>query len=258
MKIDELLLLSGNDIPFLNGQCIIHQTTLNEISYITQETFWTAYETLKFDKSSLSEKDLKELENISNFKLIINFLNNKQNNNIQKTQNDILSLLNILFPMDTIMIEKNSIKLKNNQNQHVGEINENNFIDFKQILENIFCLNKTNKQYDPSGDLAQKIANQIKRGRQKRVQLGPKQEKITFLSRYASIIATAKNKSINEIMDYTVYQLMDEFNRFMLYKANQQWLQMKIAGATGLKDPEDWLKDIHSQNNNFNEEETLI
>ena len=74
MKIDELLLLSGNDIPFLNGQCIIHQPTLNEISYITQETFWTAYETLKFDKSSLSEKDLKELENISNFKLIINFL----------------------------------------------------------------------------------------------------------------------------------------------------------------------------------------
>lgn len=37
--VDELLLISGNDIPFLQGQVIIHQPSLKEIAYITEKTF---------------------------------------------------------------------------------------------------------------------------------------------------------------------------------------------------------------------------
>lgn len=33
-KLDELLLLSGNDIPFIEAQITIHQPTLKEIAYI--------------------------------------------------------------------------------------------------------------------------------------------------------------------------------------------------------------------------------
>ena len=38
--MDELLLLSGNDIPFVLGQVTIHQPRLREIAYITEEKFW--------------------------------------------------------------------------------------------------------------------------------------------------------------------------------------------------------------------------
>jgi len=46
-------------------------------------------------------------------------------------------------------------------------------------------------------------------------------------------------------MNYTVYQLMDEFNRYQLKMRYDSWERCKIAGATGMDDPEDWLKDIH-------------
>ena len=47
-------------------------------------------------------------------------------------------------------------------------------------------------------------------------------------------------------MDYTVYQLMDEYNRFMLWYSSDQWFKLKIAGATGMDEQPDWFKDIHS------------
>ena len=50
-------------------------------------------------------------------------------------------------------------------------------------------------------------------------------------------------------MNYTVYQLMDEFNRFQLKLNYDSWLQFKCAGATDMKDPEDWFKDIHDNKN---------
>ena len=49
--IDELLLLSGNDIPFPEARLTIHQPRLKEIAYITEPRFWFGCELLKFDKS---------------------------------------------------------------------------------------------------------------------------------------------------------------------------------------------------------------
>ena len=62
----------------------------------------------------------------------------------------------------------------------------------------MFCLDgQENKEYNPSGDLAKKIADKIRRGRQKKAKLESKKEKVSFFSRYISILAIAKNKSIN-------------------------------------------------------------
>ena len=257
--VDDLLLLSGNDIPFIQARVSIHQPTLKEIAYITEQRFWNGYEFLKLDKDSFDIKELEQLENISNFQLILSLLSDKNDSNTKKMKNNLLFFLSIIFPTSSINITQEKIILQNQQTKERGEINNNNFSIFLKILNDMFSLETDNKQYDPSGDLAKKIADKIKRGRRKKAQLEPKkQQKISFFSRYISILATAKQKSINEIMSYTVYQLMDEFNRYMLFKANEQWFSMKIAGATGLKDPQDWLKDIHSQGNKEQIQENVL
>ena len=46
-------------------------------------------------------------------------------------------------------------------------------------------------------------------------------------------------------MHYTIYQLLDEFHRFELKVNYDTYVKFKIAGAKDLKDPEDWMKDIH-------------
>jgi len=48
-------------------------------------------------------------------------------------------------------------------------------------------------------------------------------------------------------MEYTVYQIMDEFTRYQLKLNYDSWDRYRRAGATGLKDPEDWLKDIYKK-----------
>ena len=127
----------------------------------------------------------------------------------------------------------------------MSEINDENFEAFKQILISMFCLtDKENKEYNPSGDLARKIANKIKKGRETKAKLAP-ETKIAILSRYIPILAVGQQKDINMLMNYTVYQLMDEFNRYELKLHYDSWERYKIAGATGMQDPEDWLKDIH-------------
>lgn len=245
--IDELLLLSGNDLPFPQGQVTIHQPSAKEIAFITEQRFWPACELLKFNKDFLSDKDKSGLSNRSNFNIIMTMIHEK-NLESQQARLNIASLFALMFPTYQINLNKQVIQLRNNETNEVGEINQDNFEDFKQILISMFCLNRENKQYNPSGELAKKIADQIRRGHEKKAKLAPK-TKIAILSRYVSILAVGQQKDINDLMNYTIYQLMDEFNRFQLKLNYDAWQRYKIAGATELKDPEDWLKDIHDEKN---------
>ena len=55
--INDLLLLSGNDIPFIPAQITIHQPTIKEIAYLGEDTFFTGVQLLNFSKNILSEED---------------------------------------------------------------------------------------------------------------------------------------------------------------------------------------------------------
>jgi hypothetical protein len=64
MMIDELLLLSGNDIPFLEARMTIHQPRIHEIAYITEHKFWMGCQLLIFDKEKdFNDKDKIDLTN---------------------------------------------------------------------------------------------------------------------------------------------------------------------------------------------------
>ena len=242
--IDELLLLSGNDLPFPEARLTIHQPRLKEIAYITEHCFWQGCELLKFNKEILPDEDRIVLSNRSNFNIIMTMIQ-ERNLQSQQARLNVMSLLALLFPTNEILLGKQVIQLRNHQIGEVSEINEENFDIFKQILINMFCLtSKENKEYNPSGELARKIANKIKKGREQKAKLAP-DTKISILSRYISILAVGQQKNINDLMNYTVYQLMDEFNRYELKLHYDTWEKYKIAGATGLENPEDWLKDIH-------------
>ena len=242
--MDELLLLSGNDIPFPEARLTIHQPRLKEIAYITEQRFWPGCELLKFNKEFLPDEDKSGLSNMSNFNIIMTMIQEKSLES-QQARLNVMSILALTFPTSEILLSKKAIQLRNHQTGEVSEINDENFEAFKQILISMFCLtDKENKEYNPSGDLARKIANKIKKGRETKAKLAP-ETKIAILSRYISILAVGQQKDINMLMNYTVYQLMDEFNRYELKFHYDSWERYKIAGATGMQDPEDWLKDIH-------------
>ena len=97
-----------------------------------------------------------------------------------------------------------------------------------------------------SGHIAKKIAEKLKKRHQRLNEIA-KPNKVAIISRYVSILAVGEQKDINSFMQYTVYQLFDEFKRYELKLNWDIYLQAKMAGAKDLKEVDDWMKDIHSE-----------
>ena len=247
IKTNELLLLSGNDIPFVEGQLVIHQPTLKEIAFLGEEAFFTGCELLKFSKEILSTEDKINLAQYSDFHIFMTMMVDK--NSASKFNVDCAKMvLDLIFPNYIINFTNIGIIFTSKENEaQYGTLNADNFDAFKEILKAIFCLEKTSSSadYDPEGDLAKKIAEKFKRRNQKLAEVRSKPKKVAIFSRYVSILAVGEKKDINSFMNYTVYQLYDEFQRFELKTASDIFFKARLAGAQDMKAPEDWMKDIH-------------
>lgn len=235
--ITDLLLLSGNDLPFPEAQLTIHSPKLREIALIGEECFFTGCEMLKFSKNILSEEDKSHLEDQTNFDILIAILR-EQNAVMQKNRNCVIMVLALMFPDYTVTLEKDCIKLCRENEEH--KIDNTNFERFKQIIEKAFSYDsgENKSDFNPSGDLASKIADKLKKRHNKLAENKP-EKKVDILSRYTSILAVGQKKDINDIFNYTVYQLFDEFKRFELKTSHDMYVQAKMAGAQDLKEVED-------------------
>lgn len=244
--LNDLLLLSGNDIPFEEAKISIHQPTIKEIAYIGEENFYTGCEFLKFSKDNLNEEDRIHLERQSNFEIIMSIMK-EQNITIQKNKVCVFMVLSLLFPDYQININ-NEIKLLEEKTNTEYIINSKNYDNFIQILDEMFCLKETSSasEYNPAGEMAQRIAEKLKKRHQKIAEEKSEEfQKVAILSRYVSILSVGEHKDINSLLQYTVYQLFDEFKRYELKINYDMFIKAKLAGAKDLKEVDDWMKDIH-------------
>ena len=248
--LSELLLLSGNDIPFPQGGFTFHQPTLGEIAYIGEEKFFIGLELLKFSKEILQSEDKIRLSSYSDFYIFMQILLDKSTKN--NNTDCAFMVLDLLFPKYKLSFTQERISFHLDNVERDGYLCEDNFAAFKEILKEMFCSNKTSQsemQYNPKGKLAEKIAEKL-RNRTKKLAAQKSQsskKKVAIFSRYISILAVGEQKDINSFMNYTVYQLFDEFERYELKTRYDVFLQARMAGASGkdLEQPVDWMSDIH-------------
>ena len=64
MKVNQLLLLSKNDIPFESARLIVHQPSIKQIAYIGQRSFFSGCEYLSFSKNKLKQQDKVRLKDV--------------------------------------------------------------------------------------------------------------------------------------------------------------------------------------------------
>lgn len=246
--VNDLLLLSGNDIPFSKARLTIHQPIIKEIAYIGEEAFFTGCELLNFSKDLLSDEDKSNLTTTSNFDVFMSIMKDKKTSAIQKKRVCALMVLSLVFPDYKISIGQD--KLIFSKEEQENYIDQNTYEEFKSILVEMFCLNKNKddtQNYNPHSAHARRLANKMKKGREKAAQAkGGEAQKISVYSRYVSILAVGQQKSINEMMQYTVYQIFDEFERYELKNEFDTYLRAKLAGAKDLKEAENWMKEIHT------------
>lgn len=242
-KNNDLLFLSGNDIPFVEAQLIIHQPTIKEIAFIGEESFFIGCDLINFSKNSLSEQDKMNLEQQTNFDILLAILR-EHNAEMIKNRDCVLLVFALLFPEYEIDIQLKEIILTKEEEKH--SINNDNFEQFKELFNKILAFKRTDSnEYNPSGELAKKIADKFRQRHRKLAENKPA-KKIDVFSRYVSILAVGEQKNMQELLNYTVYQLFDEFERYELKLHYDIYLQAKMAGAKDLKEVDDWMKDIHS------------
>ena len=242
---NNLLYLSGNDIPFAAAAINIHPPRIKDIAIIGEENFYSGVEFLKFDKDILSEEDKIHLENKSNFEVLIAIMN-EQNITIQKQRTQIEMVLALLFPDYVVEIKPTYISFIHNGEEN--KIDNTNYEEFKKILKHMFCLDSDREdgsEYNPAGDMAKRIADKLKRRHQRIAQTQEGENKISILEKYVSILAVGEQKDMNSLLNYTVYQLFDELKRYQLKLSWDIHLKAQLAGAQNLQEVEDWMKDIH-------------
>ena len=241
-KKNLLLLKSKNDIPFFEGAISIHQPTINEISFIGEETFHIGVRFLAFDKGDISEDNF-DLTKMSDFDILMSMVNQK--GNPYKTKASMV--LSLIFPGYEISFKQDKIVMVKGAEQR--EINNRNFPSFKSNIIDMFCLEELDegkqKKYNPTKGRAEKIAEKLKAAEKRRNKKKGKKvnEEISIYSYYISVLAVGEQKDWNILMDYTIPQLLDEFKRFQRKIEYDSYAAAAMAGATDLDEVTHWMID---------------
>lgn len=178
----------------------------------------------------------------------MSMINNKTDTTIKSNILSAELVLSLIFPeyelmkMPTMLVLSKEVDGKKEQ----CWINNDNFEQFKKIIKQMFCLDTLGGvgDYNPADKLAEQIANKL-RDRHKKLQqkTGDGEKSINILSRYISILILGNRHTYSELMQYTVYQLFDQFRRFEKKYSYDAWFKAKLAGAENLEDVDNWMSD---------------
>ncbi len=234
-------LMTGIDIPVPECQIILHQPTIEEISFLGEEDFFIGAQTLSLNKSMFIE-DKTALEKISNFQVFMTVMNDKSTRDKRDKAQSIFSLLGF----NKVMFTPRSLILTDFQNEsHV--IDNENFDAFQQTFKQIICANNgpmDQQSFNPANEAAKAIADKLMRGRQ-RVAAQKGSSTSSVFSKYLSILSIALKIPISELKKNTMYQLYDMMDRYVLYTSWDLDIRTRLAGGKPDSHPDDWMKDIH-------------
>ena len=111
----------------------------------------------------------------------------------------------------------------------------------------MFCLEiaEGEEEYNPADALAARIAEKIKKGKMKRNKKDIDDKELSVYDKFISILSVGLKKSKVELSDYTVYQIRDEFQRFMMKENYDIYIEAKLAGAQDLEEVKNWMDNLH-------------
>ena len=241
------LYLSGQDVPVVDCNIVIHQPTIKQIVMFKETSFISAVQLFgNIDETIVKLREVNPLtEQFTDFQLLMALLN--QDDKIKKNINDFFELI---FPQYIIEIENEDICFYYNE-QKVGIINLYNYKTFCSIVDILFGLPTSKKKYNPANKKAQEIAEKFK----KRAEIlakkkGKDDDSPSLYGSYVSILSVGMNIDINVLFNYTPFQLYDTFNRYWK-KVNSDFYQrvstMPMMDVSKMEEPDSWTDNLYSK-----------
>ena len=248
MYNNKLVLETGADISFPQGRLVFKQPSIKEIALFGESLAFSAAEFLNFNANMLRIADKKVLGDKTDFDILMIILQSDDPKVVEQREH-ALDLLQLLCPDYQIILLPTHITFTRTieSSQESGILDRTNFEDFKEIIDAIFCLTELteksgDRQYKPANQQAALLAQKFQARRKKLKQLkGEDKESKSMFSRIISILSVGLHIDILTLSNYTIYQLMDSYNRFILKQNHDAWFKMKVAGAEKLDDPKPWM-----------------
>jgi len=240
-KVDNLILITGSDIIIPYYEVKIHQPNIREIALIGEEKFLFLLNLFVTNEEKLKEllinnivdlsvNELQEINNLNLLETIMLLIHL----NIDYLQ-DYINFFKLLLNEANIYLDEDGYHFTaKDLYNNIIEIDNNLFIIIKEIIEQIFILDKlfnTEQKYNPINEKANKIAKKMEKNRIKiESQNHKEQESNGFLSNMISILGIV-GYTILDSNNLTLYQLYNQFNRYILYMSYNQSLKAALTGA---------------------------
>lgn len=247
--MNKLQLMTGVDIPVPELEISIHQPTILEISYIGELEYFQAMQLLCFDKNTIIAANPKGTSNLlamNNFEIFMTLIGGPDG---PEKQNQVLSVLAILFPKHVVQFLPRGLFFNNPTEKKSFTLDERNFDILRNALNEISGMKNAtggqNGTFNPVGQKSAEIAAKLMKGRQRAAQQkeGSSQG---VLARYVSILTIGLNSmSLSDCLNLTVYQLYDLIERYGLWVSWDLDIRSRLAGGKPDSKPDDWMKDIH-------------
>ena len=239
-----LALMTGIDIPYPPLQLVLHSPKIKEIAFMGEEKFFTAMQYLCIDKKTVVQ-DETVLSNLSNFQVLMKVLEQKEEKDKKLV---IQTLLMLLFPKEQIMIMPRSINIV--ADEKVIMIDDSNFDEFQNVIKQVLCVSNIfqgkNIVYNPKGKKAEEIAKKLARGRQRVAAQKADGDNESILTRYLSILRVGANIPLSESIEYNLFQLFDQVERYNAYVEWDTDLRVRLAGGSPDKQVESWMRNLYS------------
>ena len=239
-----LALTTGVDIPIPELQLTLHQPTIEEISMIGEQAFYTGVQLLCMQKS-LYVEDETLLVNTTNFQIFMTIMMEKH---MADKRDNVLATLQLLFPSAKIQFTPASLLIT--QDDTTVILDANNFDILQDMLSCILCLSNSDQQtFNPGNAKAKAIADKLMKARQKvAAAKAVEQGDASSLGQYLSILTVGLGSmSLQDCLKLTIYQLYDLVERYSMYVNWDLDIRSRLAGAKGDKPVENWMKPINKK-----------
>ena len=205
-----LALMAGSDIPIPECKLVLHQPSIKDISFLGEDSFFKGVQTICLYKSMFTQ-DKDVLENINNFQIFMTVINDKTT--VDKKE-AVQQLFLLVFPQYKVMFSPRSLIFQ--KDQEMISVDESSFDFLQEMMRIVFCSKNGSAQ-------------------------------TSIFSQYLSILTIGlSSMGLNDLLNLTMYQLYDLFERYMLYTNWDIDLRARLAGAKPDSQPDNWMKNIHN------------
>lgn len=245
------LAISGQQIPVKDCNIFITQPTVRDIIALGENDYFLANSFICHTGDYT--KDLRKgnlaLLNMSNFQILLMMVQQKELG-LKEVCDKFFSLV---FPDYKVIFTEDSIDFavpgQNDKLHLVGRVTPFTFESFYETLCFVFEPKSSEDSYNPEGDLAEQIAEKLKKGREKVNQMkGIKTEQATVFGNMASCLAVGMHMDINYFFQLTPFQLYDIHRRYNLKEQNDFYKKVAstpLMDVSHMEEPTNWMEDLY-------------